>query len=58
MKYVVEIVSGGMIYIPSFIKMDSGVQKLLRGIHMEMHTHRQGDIVSLHLKLKLRGLSP
>jgi hypothetical protein len=29
MKYAVEVASGGMIYIPSFIKIGSGVQKLL-----------------------------
>jgi hypothetical protein len=30
MKYVVEIGSGAMIYIPSFIKTGSGIQ-MLRG---------------------------
>jgi hypothetical protein len=29
MKYAVEISSGAMIYIPSFIKIGSGIQKLL-----------------------------
>jgi hypothetical protein len=29
MKYAVEIGSGDMIYIPSFIEIDSGVQTLL-----------------------------
>jgi hypothetical protein len=28
MKYVVEMGSGAMIYIPSFIKIGSGIQKL------------------------------
>jgi hypothetical protein len=32
-KYAVEIGSGAMIYIPSFIKIGSGIQKLIRGIH-------------------------
>jgi hypothetical protein len=32
MKYAVEIGSGVMIYIPSFIKIGSGIQKLLGGI--------------------------
>jgi hypothetical protein len=32
MKYAVEIVSGAMIYITSFIKFGSGIQKLLGGI--------------------------
>jgi hypothetical protein len=29
MKYAVEMGSGAMIYIPSFIKIGSGVQKLI-----------------------------
>jgi hypothetical protein len=33
MKYAIEMSSGGMIYIPSFIKTDLGVQKLIGGIH-------------------------
>jgi hypothetical protein len=33
MKYAVEMGSGAMIYIPSFIKIGSGIQKLIRGIH-------------------------
>jgi hypothetical protein len=32
MKYAVEMGSGGMIYIPSFINIDSGIQKLIGGI--------------------------
>jgi hypothetical protein len=31
MKYTVEMGSGVMIYIPSFIKIGSGIQKLIRG---------------------------
>jgi hypothetical protein len=33
MKYAVEMGSGTMLYIPSFIKIGSGIQKLIRGIH-------------------------
>jgi hypothetical protein len=33
MKYAVEVGSGVMIYIPSFIKIGSGIQKLVGGIH-------------------------
>jgi hypothetical protein len=34
MKYAAEIGSGAMICIPSFIKIGSGIQKLIeRGIH-------------------------
>jgi hypothetical protein len=31
MKYTVEMRSGAMIYIPSFIKIGSGIQKLIVG---------------------------
>jgi hypothetical protein len=31
MKYAVKMGSGVMIYIPSFMKIGSGVQKLIRG---------------------------
>jgi hypothetical protein len=31
MKYAVELGSGAVIYIPSSIKIGSGVQKLIRG---------------------------
>jgi hypothetical protein len=31
MKYAVEMGSGAMIYIASFTKIDSGIQKLIRG---------------------------
>jgi hypothetical protein len=30
MKYTAEMVSGGMIYIPSFMTIDSGIQVILR----------------------------
>jgi hypothetical protein len=40
--------SGAVIYVPSFIKIGSGIQKLIGGIHR--HTHRQqGDLISLLL---------
>jgi hypothetical protein len=38
MKYVVEMGSVTMIYIPSFIKIGSGIRKLIRG---DSQTHRQ-----------------
>jgi hypothetical protein len=31
MKYVVEMGSGAIMYIPSFIKTGSGIQKLMGG---------------------------
>jgi hypothetical protein len=33
MKYAVEMASGGMTYIPNFINIGSGIQKLIAGIH-------------------------
>jgi hypothetical protein len=38
MKYAVEMGSGAMIYIPSFIKIGSGIQKLIRE---DTHTDTQ-----------------
>jgi hypothetical protein len=31
MKYAVEVGSGAMIYIPSFIKIGTAIQRLVRG---------------------------
>jgi hypothetical protein len=36
MKYAVEMGSGAMIYIPSFINIGSGIQKLRGGV--QRHT--------------------
>jgi hypothetical protein len=45
MKYTAEMDSGATIYIPSFIKIGSGIQKL---IGENSQTHRQrGDLISL-----------
>jgi hypothetical protein len=33
MKYAVELGSGAVIYIPSFINISSGIQLFIRGIH-------------------------
>jgi hypothetical protein len=45
MKYAVEMGSGVMTYIPSFIKISSGIQKQ---IGRDSLTHRQhGDRISL-----------
>jgi hypothetical protein len=32
--------SGAVTYVPNFIKIGSGVQKLIGGIHRHTHTHR------------------
>jgi hypothetical protein len=34
MNYAVEMASGALIYIPSFIKTGSAIQKLIRGKHI------------------------
>ena len=39
MKYVVEMSSNAMMYIQSFIKIGSGIHKLIGGIHR--HTDRK-----------------
>jgi hypothetical protein len=44
MMYAIEMPSGGMIYIQSFINTSSGIQKLLRG--RVGHT-QQGVLISL-----------
>jgi hypothetical protein len=42
MKYAFGMGSNAMIYIPSFIKIGSGIQKLIQGIHRQ-----HGDRISL-----------
>jgi hypothetical protein len=42
MKYAVEMSSDVMIYLPSFIKIGSGIQKLIGGINRQ-----HGDFISL-----------
>jgi hypothetical protein len=45
MKYAVEMASVAMIYIPSFIKIGSGIQKLIwegEGIHR----HKDSKVIS------------
>jgi hypothetical protein len=52
MKYADEMGSGAAVYIPSFKTVDSGVQKLIRGIHRQ-----HGDIISLLLFFQMRKVS-
>jgi hypothetical protein len=42
MKYAVEMGSGAMIYIPSFINIGSGIQMLI-GVNTETKTHGHTD---------------
>jgi hypothetical protein len=44
MKYDIEMGSGAMVYIPSFIKTGSGTEKLVAGAH-----RRHGDRIRLLL---------
>jgi hypothetical protein len=46
MKYAVEMGSGAMIYIPSFINIGSGNQKLIGDTQTQ---RQQGDLISLLL---------
>jgi hypothetical protein len=46
MKYAAEMGSGAMICTPSFIRIGSGIQKLIGGIHRQTHA-QQGDRISL-----------
>jgi hypothetical protein len=39
MKYAVQMGSGAMKYVPSFIEIGSGIQTLIEGIHR--HTDRK-----------------
>jgi hypothetical protein len=57
MKNVVEMGSGAMIYIPSFIKIGSAIQKLIGGIQTHIGTNKQhGDPTSLFLFFKIRKI--
>jgi hypothetical protein len=52
--------SGAVMYVPSFIKIGSGVQKLIRRIHRHTHTHthtQQRDLISLLYFFKIRKVS-
>jgi hypothetical protein len=47
MKYAVEMGTGVMIYIPSFMKIGSGIQKLKRwDTHRDTHTHTDSKVIS------------
>jgi hypothetical protein len=45
--------SGAMIYVPNFVKIGSGVQQLIGGIHKHTHGH-QRDLISLVYYFKIR----
>jgi hypothetical protein len=43
MKYAVEMCSGAMIYIPSFIKIGSGIRPVNR---VGIHRHTDSNVIS------------
>jgi hypothetical protein len=45
-RYAVEMGSSATIYVPSFIKAGSGIQKLIVGIHR----HTDGKVISLYFQ--------
>jgi hypothetical protein len=53
MKYAVEMGSGDMIYIPSFVNIGSGFQRLTGGRNTQTHG-QYGDLISLLLFFKIR----
>jgi hypothetical protein len=53
MKYVTEIGSGSVIYIPSFIKSGSGIQNLIGEIYRQ---HEDSISLLLFFKRKKIGL--
>jgi hypothetical protein len=49
--------SGTVIYVPSFIKIGSGNQKLIRGRYIDTHIHRQQrDLINLLYFFKIRKI--
>jgi hypothetical protein len=57
MKHAVKMVSGAMIYVPSFIKIGSDVQKLIRArIHKHTYIHNGDRIKQLCFFFKIRKL--
>jgi hypothetical protein len=54
MKYAVEMGSGSIIYVPSFIKIGSGIQNLNGGIHRNTDSMRTAGLL-LFFKIKKVG---
>jgi hypothetical protein len=49
MNYAAEMSSGAMIYIPSLIRIGSGIQKLMGGIHR----HTDSKVISFSYSFSL-----
>jgi hypothetical protein len=44
--YAFEMDLAAIIYISSFKKIDSGIQKLIRGIPIQKHRHAERKVIS------------
>jgi hypothetical protein len=55
MSHVVDTISGGMTYIPSFIKIGSSFQKLSGGKHV--YTHSKAISKAYFYILKIRNVT-
>jgi predicted Rossmann fold nucleotide-binding protein DprA/Smf involved in DNA uptake len=55
MIYAVEMGSVAMIYVPSFIKIGSGIQKLIEQGAQTLREH--DDLISLFHSFKIRKIS-
>jgi hypothetical protein len=55
MKHAVEMGSGAMIYIPNFIKIGSGIQKLIGGIDTQTHTHTKASLGNWKTNVDIEG---
>jgi hypothetical protein len=61
-KCAIQMTSGGTIYIPSFMKIGTGVQSLLgENTHVDTQTHththtqsKQGDLITVLLLLSFK----
>jgi hypothetical protein len=53
MKHAVEMASSAVIYIPSLIKIGSGIQKTIGGDTQTSRKH--SDLISLLLKIRKAG---
>jgi hypothetical protein len=54
MKYAVEMDSVAVIYVPSLIKIGSGIQKLLGGIHRHTETSDNSVLANVSIPAVIR----
>jgi hypothetical protein len=45
-NWAVEMGSGAVIYVPSFIKIGSGLQKITGRLHRQTRTHTDSNVIS------------